>query len=95
MRWPGCHGPKRYDAGASGSAVLGSVLSALVASALSAGCVVAPYPYGYPATTRVATPAHFDRYLDAALGAAATSACRSRMPTVPTGESREARQAQP
>ena len=46
-------------------------LSILVASALSAGCVVAPYPYVYPATTTVASPPSFDRSWDAALGAAA------------------------
>jgi len=46
-------------------------LSLLAASALSAGCVVAPYPYGYPATTTVASPPSFDRSWDAALGAAA------------------------
>lgn len=43
---------------------------ALVATAvLLAGCVVAPYPYGYP--TGATTPANFDRSWDAALGAAA------------------------
>ena len=41
----------------------------LAAALLSAGCVVAPYPYGYPTT--VSTPASFDRSWDAALGAAA------------------------
>jgi hypothetical protein len=41
----------------------------LAASAIAAGCVVAPYPY-YPATTTVATPPSFDRSWDAALGAA-------------------------
>ena len=46
-------------------------LSILVASALGAGCVVAPYPYAYPATTTVASPPSFDRSWDAALGAAA------------------------
>lgn len=45
-------------------------LSLVAASALGAGCVVAPYPYGYPTTT-VATPPSFDRSWDAALGAAA------------------------
>ena len=42
----------------------------IAASALSAGCVVAPYPYGYPTTT-VVSPPSFDRSWDAALGAAA------------------------
>jgi len=46
-------------------------LSILAASALSAGCVVAPYPYAYPTTTTVASPPSFDRSWDAALGAAA------------------------
>ena len=46
-------------------------LSMFVASALVAGCVYAPYPYGYPATTTVASPPSFDRSWDAALGAAA------------------------
>jgi hypothetical protein len=46
-------------------------LSMLVVSALGAGCVVAPYPYAYPATTTVASPPSFDRSWDAALGAAA------------------------
>jgi hypothetical protein len=45
-------------------------LCILAASALGAGCVVAPYPYGYPTTT-VASPPSFDRSWDAALGAAA------------------------
>jgi hypothetical protein len=36
---------------------------------LLAGCVVAPYPYGYPST--VSAPPNFDRSWDAALGAAA------------------------
>jgi len=40
------------------------------ASALVAGCVVAPYPYAYPTTT-VSSPPSFDRSWDAALGAAA------------------------
>lgn len=44
----------------------------VAASALVAGCVVAPYPYpAYPATTTVTTPPSFDRSWDAALGAAA------------------------
>ena len=47
------------------------LLSIVAASALSAGCVVAPYPYAYPATTTVASPPSFDRSWDAALGAAA------------------------
>jgi hypothetical protein len=42
---------------------------ALVAACVPiAGCVVSPYPYGYPTT--VSTPASFDRSWDAALGAA-------------------------
>ena len=45
-------------------------LSVIAAAALSAGCVVAPYPYGYPVTT-VSSPPSFDRSWDAALGAAA------------------------
>ena len=45
-------------------------LVAVAASAICAGCVVAPYPYGYPTTT-VAVPPSFDRSWDAALGAAA------------------------
>ena len=45
-------------------------LSIVTASALSAGCVVAPYPYAYPTTT-VSSPPSFDRSWDAALGAAA------------------------
>lgn len=39
------------------------------ACALTAGCVVAPYPDAYPTT--VSTPPNFDRSWDAALGAAA------------------------
>ena len=46
------------------------LLSIVVASALGAGCVVAPYPYPYPTTT-VSSPPSFDRSWDAALGAAA------------------------
>ena len=46
-------------------------LSIVVASLLAVGCVVAPYPYAYPATTTVASPPSFDRSWDAALGAAA------------------------
>ena len=46
-------------------------LVVVAASALCAGCVVAPYPYAYPATTTVSTPPSFDRSWDAALGAAA------------------------
>jgi hypothetical protein len=47
-------------------------LSIVAASALCAGCVVAPYPYyGYPTTTTVSSPPSFDRSWDAALGAAA------------------------
>ena len=42
----------------------------VAASALCAGCVVAPYPYAYPTTT-ISTPPSFDRSWDAALGAAA------------------------
>ena len=45
-------------------------LVVVAASALCAGCVVAPYPYAYPTTT-IATPPSFDRSWDAALGAAA------------------------
>jgi len=45
-------------------------LAAVCASAICAGCVVAPYPYAYPTTT-VASPPSFDRSWDAALGAAA------------------------
>lgn len=45
-------------------------LSIVAASVLTAGCVVAPYPYGYPTTT-VSSPPSFDRSWDAALGAAA------------------------
>jgi hypothetical protein len=46
-------------------------LAIFAASALTVGCVVAPYPYpGYPTTT-VPTPPSFDRSWDAALGAAA------------------------
>jgi hypothetical protein len=43
-------------------------LALVVAAALAAGCVVAPYPYGYPSTGPL--PANFDRSWDAALGAA-------------------------
>ena len=46
-------------------------LSILAVSALSAGCVVAPYPYVYPTTPRVACPPRFYRSWVAALGAAA------------------------
>ena len=46
-------------------------LSIFAVSALTAGCVVAPYPYVYPATTTDASPPSFDRSWDAALGAAA------------------------
>ena len=45
-------------------------LALIAASALFAGCVVAPYPYAYPTTT-VSSPPSFDRSWDAALGAAA------------------------
>jgi hypothetical protein len=45
-------------------------LVVVAASALCAGCVVAPYPYSYPTTT-VSSPPSFDRSWDAALGAAA------------------------
>ena len=45
-------------------------LSLVAVAALSAGCVVAPYPDGYPTTT-VSSPPSFDRSWDAALGAAA------------------------
>ena len=48
-------------------------LAVVAASALTAGCVVAPYPYGYgyptTATTTVATPPSFDKSWNAALGA--------------------------
>ena len=44
--------------------------SAVAASALTAGCVYAPYPYAYTPTT-VVSPPSFDRSWDAALGAAA------------------------
>ena len=40
----------------------------VAASALLAGCYVAPYPYPY--TTTVVSPPSFDRSWDAALGAA-------------------------
>lgn len=43
-------------------------LALVAAAALVAGCVVAPYPYGYP--TSGPAPANFDRSWDAALGAA-------------------------
>jgi hypothetical protein len=45
-------------------------LLVVAASALLAGCVVAPYPYGY-STTTVSSPPSFDRSWDAALNAAA------------------------
>jgi hypothetical protein len=44
-------------------------LALVAAAALLAGCVVSPYPYGYPTTG--SAPANFDRSWDAALGAAA------------------------
>jgi hypothetical protein len=43
-------------------------LALVAAAALVAGCVVSPYPYGYPTTGTA--PASFDRSWDAALGAA-------------------------
>lgn len=46
-----------------------SKLVLILAVALLAGCVVAPYPGTYPTT--VSAPASFDRSWDAALGAAA------------------------
>jgi hypothetical protein len=50
-------------------------LAVVAASALTAGCVVAPYPYyppqPPPQPTTVASPPSFDRSWDAALGAAA------------------------
>jgi len=46
---------------------LPSLVLAAAIAVLNAGCVVAPYPYGYPTTS----PASFDRSWDAALGAAA------------------------
>jgi len=48
-------------------------LTLAAACALTAGCVVAPYPAAYPAAypTTVSTPPNFDRSWDAALGAAA------------------------
>ena len=47
-------------------------MAALAATALLAGCVVAPYPYvAYPGTsTTTVTPPSFDRSWDAAIGAA-------------------------
>jgi hypothetical protein len=47
-----------------------SCLFVFALTTLLAGCVYAPYPYAYPATTTVASPPSFDRSWDAALGAA-------------------------